>query len=167
MACTKGESSSMGQALTAFVTGGTGFLGLNLVEQLMRAGWRVVALHRAQSKLTYLQRFAVELVEGAVEDRVSLERAVPSGVDAVFHVAADVSFWSRNNLRQTRCNVDGTRNMVAVALARGARKFIHTSTSGVYGLQRQPFDETAPKLGRDSWVNYMRTTAQAEEEVLR
>src|SRR3954447_17736970 len=65
MACTKGEISSMGKALTAFVTGGAGFLGLNLVEQLVRAGWRVVALHRAQSKLTYLQRCAVELVEGA------------------------------------------------------------------------------------------------------
>jgi nucleoside-diphosphate-sugar epimerase len=156
----------MAQTQTAFVTGGTGFLGLNLVEQLTQAGWRVVALHRRQSNLNYLKRFDVDLVEGAVEDRSSLERALPQGVDAVFHVAADVSFWSRNNLRQTQCNVDGTRNMVAAALARGARKFIHTSTSGVYGLQRQPFDETAPKLGRDFWVNYMRTKAQAEEEVL-
>ena len=50
---------------------------------------------------------------------------------------------------------------------RKARKFIRTSTSGVYGLQRQPFDETAPKLGRDSWVNYMKTKAQAEDEVLK
>jgi nucleoside-diphosphate-sugar epimerase len=157
----------MAQTRTAFVTGGTGFLGLNLIEQLTQAGWRVVALHRRQSNLTYLKRFDVDLVEGAVEDRTSLERVLPPEVDAVFHVAADVSFWSRNNLRQTQCNVDGTHNMVAAALARGARKFIHTSSSGVYGLQRQPFDETAPKLGRDSWVNYMRTKAQAEEEVLR
>jgi nucleoside-diphosphate-sugar epimerase len=54
-----------------------------------------------------------------------------------------------------------------VALKRGARRLIHTSTSGVYGLQSRPFDETAPKLGLTSWVNYMRTKAQAEEEVQR
>jgi nucleoside-diphosphate-sugar epimerase len=44
---------------------------------------------------------------------------------------------------------------------------MHTSTTGVYGLQPRPFDETAPKLGLTSWVNYMRTKAQAEEEVQR
>jgi nucleoside-diphosphate-sugar epimerase len=155
----------MTQQPTAFVTGATGFLGLNLVEQLVRAGWRVVALHRPHSDLSYLQRFPVALAAGAVEDRASLERAMPRQVDAVFHVAADVSFWARNKARQAQCNVAGTRNLVAVALAQQARRFIHTSTSGVYGLQPGPFAETAPKLGKDSWVSYMRTKAQAEEEV--
>jgi nucleoside-diphosphate-sugar epimerase len=90
---------------------------------------------------------------------------MPEHVDAVFHVAGDVSYWSRHNARQARCNVEGTRNLVAVALARGARRFVHTSTSGVYGLQPETFDETVPHLGRTSWINYMVTKAQAEEEV--
>src|SRR3954451_23508421 len=114
---------------TAFVTGATGFLGLNLVEQLTGLGWTAVALHRPTSDLTYLKRFPVRLVEGAVEDAASLERAVPEGVDAVFHAAADVTFWSRHRERQTRTNVDGTRNVVAAALRRGARKVVHTSTT--------------------------------------
>jgi dihydroflavonol-4-reductase len=150
---------------TAFVTGATGFLGLNLVAQLTALGWKVLALHRAQSNLQYLNRFPVRLVEGSIEDAASLERALPEGIDVVFHVAADVSFWSRHNVRQTRTNIDGTRHMVAAALKRGVKKFIHTSTTSVYGIPREPFDETAPHLGKHSWFNYMHTKAVAEEEV--
>ncbi|MFA9386956.1 MAG: NAD-dependent epimerase/dehydratase family protein, partial [Methyloceanibacter sp.] len=54
---------------TAFVTGGTGFVGLNLVEQLTQSGWDVVALHRARSRLTHLQNYPVRLVEGEIEDK--------------------------------------------------------------------------------------------------
>jgi nucleoside-diphosphate-sugar epimerase len=150
---------------TAFVTGANGFLGLNLVGELVASGWEVFALHRATSDLTYLRRFPVRLVEGSIEDAASLESAMPAGVDAVFHVAADVSSWSRHRARQTRANVDGTRNVVAAARTRGARKLVHTSTTGVYGFAASPFDETSPHLGRDSWFHYMKTKVQAEDEV--
>src|SRR5215471_17388921 len=110
--------------MLAFVTGASGFVGLNIVEQLTRLDWDVVALHRSSSNLTYLRRFPVRLVEGEVEDLVSLERTMPADVDAVFHVAGDLSLWSRNNERQTRTNVEGTRNVVRVALARGAKKLV-------------------------------------------
>jgi dihydroflavonol-4-reductase len=154
----------MGKA--AFVTGGTGFLGVNLVEQLTSSGWDVTALHRASSDLTYLKRFPVELVEGSIEDAVSLGKAMPEGLDAVFHVAADVNFWSRRNAQQTRTNIDGTRNVIAATRARGARRLVYTSTMGVYGFQASPVDEASPKLGKNSWINYLRTKAIAEEIVL-
>ena len=57
---------------TAFVTGGTVFIGLNLVEHLTQSGWDVVALHRPKSRLMYLQKYPVRLVEGAIEDAASL-----------------------------------------------------------------------------------------------
>ena len=148
----------------AFVTGATGFLGLNLIDQLTDSGWQVAALHRSTSDVTSLKRFPVSLVEGTVEDADSLQRAVPENVHVIFHVAADVSFWSRHRARQTRTNVEGTRNVVAVALRRGA-KLVHTSTTSVYGFQAGPFDETAAHLGRGSWFNYMHTKTLAEEEV--
>ncbi len=150
---------------TAFVTGATGFLGLNLVEQLVGSGWQVFALHRPSSDLTMLKRFPVRLVVGTVEDPVSLEQAMPEGVDAIFHLAADVSFWSRHRQRQTRTNVDGTRNVVTTARKRGARRLICTSSTSVYGFPAAPYDETAPHLGRGSWFHYMHTKALAEEEV--
>jgi nucleoside-diphosphate-sugar epimerase len=149
---------------TAFVTGGTGFIGLNLVEHLTQSGWDVVALHRPNSKLTYLQKYPVRLVEGAIEDAKSLDRALPEYIDAVFHVAGDVSLWSGHKERQWRTNVEGTRNMVRAALAKHSKKFVHTSSTSVYGMQAGIFDETAPKLGRNS-LNYQRSKAAAEDEV--
>lgn len=149
---------------TAFVTGGTGFIGLNLIENLTQSGWDVVALHRAGSRLARLQNYPVRLVEGAIEDRASLERAMPEDVDTVFHVAGDVSLWSGHKQRRWRTNVDGTRNMVATALAKRSRKFVHTSSTAVYGIPAEPFDETSQKLGKDSF-NYQHSKAAAEEEV--
>lgn len=151
---------------TAFVTGGTGFVGLNLVEHLTDLGWEVTALHRASTNLDYIRKYPVHLVEGAVEDLGSLERVFPEEIDAVFHVAADTSMWPGHRRRQWRTNVDGTRNMLNVATAKGARRFIHTSTSGVFGIPKEIFDETAPKLGKGSF-NYQHSKAMAEEEVSR
>ncbi len=150
---------------TAFVTGATGFLGLNLVRQLAEAGWDVVALHRPQSDLKYLERFPVRRAVAAIEDLAGLEQALPAGVDVVFHTAADVSYWSGHKARQTRTNVDGTRNLVEAALRRHVKKFVHTSSTSIYGLPRQPVDETAPHLGRGSWFNYQHTKVLAEDAV--
>ena len=152
---------------TAFVTGATGFLGLNLVRQLTDEGWAVTALHRPSSDLTYLERFPVTLAAGQIEDPASLGRAMPDGLDAVFHVAGDVSFWSAHRDRQLRANMIGTRSVAAAAWRKGAKRLIHTSTVAVYGLPPGPFDETAPHRGRESWVGYLRSKALAEEEIHR
>src|SRR4051812_49273552 len=149
----------------ALVTGATGFLGLNLVRELTAGGWRVIALHRPNADLKYLRRFPVEPAVATLEDAASLDRAMPEGLDAVFHAAADLSSWHGHRDRQTRANVDGTRHLVDVAVRRGVRKFIHTSTTSVYGLPRLPFDETAPHLGRGSGFHYQHTKALAEVEV--
>jgi dihydroflavonol-4-reductase len=149
----------------ALVTGATGFLGLNLVRELSQTGWQVVALHRPGAELKYLQRFSVRLAEATLEDPASLERAMPDGLDAVFHSAADLSSWHGHRDRQLRANVDGTRHLVDLALRKGVRKFVHTSTTGVYGLPKQPFDETAPQLGRGSRFHYQHSKALAEDVV--
>jgi dihydroflavonol-4-reductase len=150
----------------AFVTGATGFLGLNVVDALLAARWRVVALHRASSNVSRLRARGVELVEAALDDRAGLERAIPDACDAVFHVAGNVSMWSGNDAEQTRDNVDGTRNMAEAALARCVRRFIHTSTVAVWGRQAHvPFDETAPKNGATSRMNYARSKLRGEDEL--
>lgn len=150
---------------TAFVTGATGFLGLNLVEELLAQGWRVIALHRASSDLKYLRRLPAVRAVGDVTDAPSVRRAMPQGVDAVFHVAGDTSLWSSQNAAQDRVNVDGTRNVVGAALEKRARRFVHTSSISAYGLQRGRIDESAEQLGRVSPVNYQRSKFLAEEAV--
>lgn len=149
----------------AFVTGATGFLGLNLVEELCSAGYEVTAFHRPTSDLRFLGRFDTKRVVGTITDKVTLEEALGEGVDVVFHVAANTNVWARNNATQTRDNVDGTRNMVNVALAKGAKRFVHTSSTSVFGLGDGPFKEDSPLLGRDSWINYAKTKSLADDLV--
>jgi dihydroflavonol-4-reductase len=150
---------------SAFVTGATGFVGLNLVEALVREGWSVTAMHRAGSELNYLSRLAAQRVEGDVVDAASVRRAMPARVDVVFHVAGDTSLWAGLDAVQDRVNVLGTRNVVEAALALGARRFVHTSTISVYGLQPGRIDERSPQLGAKSPINYQRSKLKAEAEV--
>jgi dihydroflavonol-4-reductase len=150
---------------SAFVTGGTGFVGLNLIEALTGEGWQVTALHRPTSDLAAIRRFPVRLTEGHLLAPDSLRRAIPAGVDAVFHVAADVSVSAKHDTRQTRINVDGTRHIVEAALAAGAMRLVHTSTWNTYGLEQGEISEDRPQLGGSSWINYNRSKFLAEEEV--
>jgi nucleoside-diphosphate-sugar epimerase len=149
----------------AFVTGATGFVGINLVDELRRQGWQITALHRERSDLSWLRRFPVEMVTGDITDPASLHAAVPSGLDAIFHVAGNTNVWSRRNAGQTRENVDGTRNVVEIALARRARKLVVTSSIAAYGLQQGEINEVTPSNAGTSWINYQRTKWLAEEEV--
>lgn len=149
----------------AFVTGATGFVGINLVDELSRQGWHVIALHRPQSDLTWLRRFPVETVAGDIRDPASLRAAIPAAVDAIFHVAGNTNMWSRRNAEQTRDNVDGTRNVVEAALGRNAGKLVVTSSIAAYGLHEGEIDEATRSNAGTSWINYHRTKWLAEEEV--
>ena len=152
---------------TAFVTGAAGFIGVNLVKQLGEAGWSVTAMHRETSDLTYLRPLPATRVVGDIGDRAFLESAIPEGVDAVFHVAGNVSFDSSGDEAQTHANVAGTRAVVEAAKARNAGRFIHTSTGAVFGLHDGiPIDETAPSNADEIPVNYFRTKKAAEDIVL-
>ena len=152
---------------TAFVTGASGFIGTNLVKQLGEAGWSVIAMHRETSDLTYLRQFPATRVVGDIGDREFLEGAIPEGVDAVFHLAGNVSFDSAGDEAQTHANVAGTRAVVEAAKAKNVGRFVHTSTGAVFGLQDGvPIDETAPSNADEIPVNYCRSKKAAEDIVL-
>ncbi|MEZ4919910.1 MAG: NAD-dependent epimerase/dehydratase family protein [Saprospiraceae bacterium] len=149
---------------TAFVTGGTGFLGINLIRALCAEGWHLTVLHRASSNLKYIQDLPIQLVKGSITDRESLERVMPEGLDVVFHLAGDTNMWSRNNARQTEINVDGTRNMIEVSAQKKATTFIHTSSISAWRSGDHQIDETSPQLGGQSWINYEKSKFLGEEE---
>ena len=152
---------------TAYVTGSNGFVGINLCTELLQRGWRVLALHRPASDLRWLGTLALERCIGDINDPESLSRTLPRGVDAVFHVAGSTSLWSRNDALQDRINIEGTRNVVAAALASGARRFVHTSSISAWGMCNGRIDETTPQIGERSPVNYQRSKYAAEREVER
>ena len=150
----------------AFVTGGTGFVGLNMVKELMIRGWDVTALHRPSSDLKLLKRFRPKLAVGALTDPAALLAAIPEGTDTVFHVAGNTNMWRGGNAEQTRDNVEGTRNVVEAALAKGVRRLIVTSSISAYGMVTGQIDEQTPSLAANSNVNYQKTKWQAQEIAL-
>jgi dihydroflavonol-4-reductase len=150
-------------ARAAFVTGGTGFVGLNMVKELMIRGWEVTALHRPSSDVKLLKRFRPKLALGELSDPGSLLSAIPEGTDTVFHVAGNTNMWRGGNAQQTRDNVDGTRHVVEAALAKRVRRLVVTSSISAYGPVDGEITEETPSLAANSSVNYQKTKWQAQE----
>lgn len=153
---------------TAFVTGGTGFIGINVIQHLVNEGWDVTALHRPTSDLTYLKRLPVTLKTGTVTNPQSLREALPEGTDVVFHLAGDTNLWKKRNQSQVETNVGGSRNMAEVAVEKDVPVFIHTSSTSAWGkMSGKVISEDIPQKGYDSWVNYEYTKWKSEQEVLK
>jgi dihydroflavonol-4-reductase len=118
-------------ARKAFVTGGTGFVGANLVRALLEAGWRVKALARAGSDRRNLDGLDVELVQGDLFDP-NLPTAL-RGSDALFHVAAHYSLWQRDRAAVMRDNVEGTRAILRAARDGLVPRTVYTSSVAAIG----------------------------------
>lgn len=131
------------------VTGGTGFLGSYVLRLLVKKGYMVRALRRPSSVTTLAAEVAdqVEWVPGDVTDMGALEDAF-QGITHVLHCAAMVSFHPRDYLRMMQINVEGTANLVNLALDNGVQKFIHVSSIAALGRtkERPHLDE------KSSWV---------------
>ena len=125
------------------VTGASGFLGSHLTEALVARGESVRALVRPTSNTAHLQSLGVELAYGDLTDEQSLRTAL-RGIERVYHCAALVADWGASWAAFRAANVTGLRSLLEVATAVGVRRFIHVSTSDVYGYPDHPVDETAP-----------------------
>ncbi|MFQ5897486.1 MAG: hopanoid-associated sugar epimerase [Candidatus Methylomirabilia bacterium] len=149
--------------MRALVTGGTGFVGANLVRELLADGYTVRVLVRAQSSRRALEGCHVELVEGDLLDPESLSRAV-AGANVVFHVAADYRLWVPDPEILYRTNVDGTRHLLEACAEAAIERVVCTSTVGTLGVPKSglPGTESTP-VGIDEMVGpYKRSKFLAE-----
>lgn len=126
--------------MKAFVTGGTGFIGANVVRVLLTKGFKVRALVRPNSDRRNLEGLEVELAQGDVRDFPSIKRAMRD-CELVFHVAALYSFWVTPRSLIYEVNVDGTRNVLQAALELGVERVVYTSS--IAALGRAPKGELA------------------------
>jgi dihydroflavonol-4-reductase len=152
--------------MRVMLTGATGFLGGHLLAQLREAGVGITAVVRSSEAAQRLAALGVTPVVGTIDDPGALREALGTPTDCIFHVAADTSPWRGNAQRQTRTNIEGTRNVLAAAQAAGVRRIVHTSSVSAFGQQNEILTEASARLGRQSWINYERTKAIAEELVV-
>ncbi len=122
------------------VTGGTGLVGSQLLFDIVKSGNRVRALKRPDSSLQIPRRLfssqddfnRIEWVDGDVNDLFSIEAAM-EGIETVYHSAAYISFNSNDRMKMFRVNVDGTANMVNLAIKHGVKRFCHISSTSALG----------------------------------
>jgi ornithine--oxo-acid transaminase len=146
------------------ISGATGFIGERLARRLVEEGHPVRCLVRAASDTSRLEQIEVELAVGDLTSASSLARAV-DGCDYVFHCGALVSDWATTE-EITQTNVVGTRNLLAAAVGASVQRFVHFSTTDVYGHPgADAVDESYRASRFRNW--YAQTKLAAEGEVRR
>jgi nucleoside-diphosphate-sugar epimerase len=115
--------------MKAFVTGGSGFVGGNLIEMLVKRGHTVRALARSRNAQGAVSRLGAEPIEGDLAEVKAL-RAGMAGCETVFHCAAAMEFWNEERLHE-QVNVEGTRNVVQACKEEGVSCLVFISAAAV------------------------------------
>ena len=153
--------------MRVFVSGGTGFIGANLVRLLLKQGYDIRVLVREHSSLDALENLEVEIVRGDLNDP-ELYRKL-QGCQALFHVAAHYSLWQRDKQSLYECNVLGTRNILQASQQAKVDRVVYTSSVAAIGVNPTgaPVDETFQSPVGDLVGHYKKSKYWAEQEAVK
>jgi len=152
------------KARKCLVTGATGFLGTNLVHELVKQGWDVRASGMHGDETKYIRDLPIEIVLADITKMEEVDSLV-KGCEVVFHVAGDTSFWKKRFELQRKINVDGAINVAEACLSHGVKRLVHTSTLDVLGHNPTggSYDEQTGHYNFDNMgYNYGDTKLEAE-----
>ncbi len=159
-----GEDAEPPRRPICLLTGATGFIGGRLARRLLARGYTVRCLVRASSDTTQLRELGAQIAVGDLTDEHTLAGAV-AGCEHVLHCGALVSDWA-TTAEIAAVNVVGTRNLLEACAAASVRRFVHLSTTDVYGHPgRARIDESYTAERFSNW--YAQTKLDAEREVRR
>ncbi len=128
--------------MKVLVTGGTGFIGSHLMENLISKNWEIKALARRTSDINFLKRLNVEIFYGDLLNPESLND-VAEDIEIVYHLAGALGAREVSDKAVRDINVCGTENLLKACLKCDIKRFIHFSTTGVFGaVSNPPVDET-------------------------
>ena len=148
---------------TSLVTGGGGFLGQYIVEQLVERGDKVRSISRTRYRA--LDQLGVEHIQGDIRDLSAVTEAC-EGVDVVFHVAAVAGIWGPWE-RYYSINTVGSRNVLVACQSQGVGRLVYASSPSVTfdGTDQCNVDESVPYP--EKWLcHYPHSKAIAEQEIL-
>lgn len=125
------------------ITGGSGFLGINLIRYLLALGHQVRSLDK--EPFDYPEHDKIEAILGDIRD-VAMVNNCMKDIDIVVHCAAALPLYTEEEIFTT--DVDGTKNLLAAAKAENVKRFIHISSTAVYGIpDHHPLREDDKKDG--------------------
>jgi dihydroflavonol-4-reductase len=153
--------------IKAFITGGTGFIGANLIRLLLDEGYLVKALVRSGSCLKNLEDLEIEIVAGDLNDR-DLDRHLQD-CQILFHVAALYSLWQSDRKQLERVNVLGTRNVLAAAKKAKIERVVYTSSVAAIGVGKsgEMVNETHQSSVEKLVGHYKKSKYFAEQEAIK
>ena len=145
---------------TIFITGGSGYVGRNLIRTLIREDANVRALARSTRSVKIVRELGAEPVTGHLPDEGALSNGL-DGADYLIHAAADTSH-SAHGAAQSRTNIDGTALLYRTARRRGIARALHLSTEAVL-LAGRPLRNATEELPIPDVLGggYSRTKAEA------
>ncbi|OHD14698.1 MAG: epimerase [Spirochaetes bacterium GWD1_27_9] len=112
------------------ITGGAGFLGINLVRHLFSKGYKdIVSLDFAE--FDYPEKDKIKIIKGDIRDKDIVKKAM-EGVNVVIHTAAALPLYKKEDIFST--DIDGTRNLLEEAERQKVERFVHISSTAVYGI---------------------------------
>jgi dihydroflavonol-4-reductase len=155
--------------MKVFVTGGTGFIGGEVVRQLRERGDEVVCLARSPKKAEKLTALGCQLVSGDLGDETALRSGV-EGCDAVVHAAAmyEVGIPASKRPAMWEANVAGTERVMKAALEAKVPRIVYVSTVGAFGnTHRRVVDESYEHPGKEFTSYYEETKLEAHRVVKR
>jgi nucleoside-diphosphate-sugar epimerase len=155
--------------MKVFVTGGTGFIGGEVVRQLRERGDDVVCHARNPEKATKLSAQGCQIVSGDLGEAESIRNGM-DGCDAVVHAAAmyQVGIPAKQHPAMWEANVAGTERVMKAALDAKVPKVVYVSTCGVFGnTQGKVVDETYEHPGKEFTSYYEETKLEAHRIVKR
>jgi nucleoside-diphosphate-sugar epimerase len=134
---------------TVGITGGAGFLGINLTRYLLEKGITVVSFDRAA--FDYPEKDRIQAVVGDIRDRDALQEAF-AGCDAIVHAAAALPLYPKEEIYSV--DIDGTRTVVEATVNLGIKRLVHISSTAVYGVpDHHPLHESDPLVGVGPYGN--------------
>jgi farnesol dehydrogenase len=152
--------------MNIFITGGTGFLGYEVLKGLHARGHRLTALIRSPQRASHFPA-DVRQVQGGVEEPASY-RQVLRGQEALVHIAALVKMWAPDRGEFDRVNVAGLEALLRAAADAGVRKFLYTSSFIALGPSNgQPLREGDPRRTDHFHNDYERTKVLGDQVARR
>jgi dihydroflavonol-4-reductase len=151
------------------VTGASGFLGSELVKQLVANNESVRIIVRPSSDISHLVSIKekIEIMEGDILDVPSLEIAM-DGIEKIYHSAAVIGYDDSFYDSMYKCNIEGTANVVNIALSKGIKKLLHVSSIAAIGGKPNDLISEETKWEKNEWTtHYGITKMLAEREVWR